>query len=326
MGGGRASRGPAYNYAATLSGVYDNVHLRFRPLESTPDGEQALLAAPAFATQCGGGRASLSTQRELRNLRVKYWPGQYQGTIRGSLHSFSKGNNLVRLSLSDIRAAVAEIAYAFNLPASHFEVYRLEGGFNLPTPDDPQSFLKSLGIHKGVPFIPCYPPTGFRDPLQYVALHSDYAIKLYNKGIYQGRKARRLGIVGSLLRFEVKLMRMRPFQQYLAPGLVSTLTLDDLVSPIILESMATYLTSHWRAIERFVPIDYDQAESVMEKAILVAGRDSEFWASVKRTNSPSTYKRARATYREQVASQSQLQERHPYEDLLSEEVEAFLRG
>lgn len=192
---------------------------------------------------------------------------------------------------------MAELEYAFGLPADSFEVYWLEAGFNLATPDDPQAFLRGLGKHKGKPFIPVYPSGGVRDYLEYVARHSDYELKLYNKGVYHGRKARRLGIGRPLLRFEVKLRRMRPFQQHLAPGLVSALTLSNLLHPGVQESMAAYLTAHWQAIERFVPIEYDLANSVLKKALLVAGRDPDFWSSIKRTGCKSTYKRTMATYR-----------------------------
>ncbi len=123
--------------------MYDNVHLRFRPLTPTLDGERALRAASVFAN-VGNYHPDGSIRLKLRNLRIRYWPGQCKGVIWGSLHSFYKGNNLGRFRSDDVATAVEELASEFDLPAEAFEVYRLEAGFNLATPDSPLPFLESL--------------------------------------------------------------------------------------------------------------------------------------------------------------------------------------
>lgn len=181
---------PAARYrlcCATLSPVYDFLQFRF-DLPPGPGAERLLAAAPALAAAelaaPTGGPGGPHLRASYRGLRLDYWPDLRRGRVRGSLHSFAYGHNAGPFPAAAVALACRELAGAVGIAPELLLVQRLEVGLNLALPTAPRPLLEALTHHKGRPFVAVVPPARAPRPLEFVAFHSDYRVKLYDKGTY----------------------------------------------------------------------------------------------------------------------------------------------
>jgi len=167
--------------------VYDFAQFRF-DLPPGPNAERALATAPALAAAelapATGGPGGPRLRASYRGLRLDYWPDLRRGRVRGSLHSFAYGHNAGPFPPAAVALACRELAGAVGLAPNLLVVQRLEAGLNLALPNAPRPLLEALTQHKGRPFVAVVPPARAPRPLEYVAFHTDYRIKAYDKGTY----------------------------------------------------------------------------------------------------------------------------------------------
>ena len=167
--------------------MYDFVQFRF-DLPPGPNAERALATAPALAAAelapATGGPGGPRLRASYRGLRIDYWPDLRRGRVRGSLHSFAYGHNAGPFPPAAVGLACRELAAAVGVAPELLWVQRLEVGLNLVLPTAPGPLLEALTHHKGRPFVAVVPPARAPRPLEYVAFHTDYRIKLYDKGTY----------------------------------------------------------------------------------------------------------------------------------------------
>jgi hypothetical protein len=140
--------------------------------------------AAAEQAPATGGPGGPRIRASYRGLRLDYWPELQRGRVRGSLHSFAYGHNAGPFSPAAVGLACRELAGAVGIAPELLLVQRLEAGLNLTLPNAPGPLLEALTHHKGRPFVGVVPPARAPRPLEYVAFHTDYRIKVYDKGTY----------------------------------------------------------------------------------------------------------------------------------------------
>ena len=295
--------------------MYDNTTLHLTLPGNGPGAEQRLANSAAFADYDGQPDGRGRIRAAHRGLRLKYDPATGFLQVRGSLHTFAHGHNLGTFTAAEARAACAELAGVLDAPPERLTVHRLEVGLNLPVADSPRQFLESLSSHKGRPFAALTPPPKASRPLLYGAHHSEYRIKLYDKGAYSRLQGRHPPNTAAphLLRCEVVFEKQRPM---LTVTGLPTLTLADLPRPPVMAAFANHLHTHWNAIQRRQNMNYADL-SLSDAALLHAATDVAFWEIMRATQARNTYARnkARAT-----ALLRERTEPHPYDAVFAREL------
>lgn len=300
--------------------MYDNLHLHFNLPQPTQEYEKILADSLAFASSNGQIDENGRIRVEHRGLRIEYRPGEYWGRIRGSLHTFAQGSNIGVFTAAQVAQACTDLASSLNLPPELFVVRRLEAGINLAVPTPPGPFLETLISHKKSPFYPLAPPSGHLRPLEYLAVHTDYKLKYYDKGTYARRQGKPLPLGCShLLRFEVVFTRARGLHKLTG---YEPLTLADLPVPSVLTALADCLHRRWQETVRRVPLNYTGI-SISRAALLYAGKDPTWWESVRPHTPSSTFKSNRMMYLKLQKEAVKQASPHPYDLLLPEQLQAL---
>lgn len=302
--------------------MYDCVSLRFVLPVADAAGEAALGASPAFehATEAVDSKGRPVVRSKYKNMRIDYGAESHTGWVRGSLHSFAQGSNAGAFTATDVTRACSELAAALCLPASAFEVHRLEVGVNLALQSSPSEFLGTLLSHKGSkPFTALSPPAGEAHPLQWEACYTTYRPKYYDKGKYEAKQGRPLKPGQHLLRFEVKYTRAT---KMLEDSGRARLTLADLPAPDVWAAFSASLLKNWQLTNRRPIMDY-QNMSIDDGLLLQSADNLAFWAAMKAQTPASTYKRKKARLRKLIAAAAEKAGPHPYDTLVQMQVEAL---
>ena len=346
--------------------MYDFVQFRFDLPD--PQAERLLAGAPAFAAAelapSTGGPGGPRLRADYRGLRLDYWPDLRRGRVRGSLHSFAYGHNAGAFPAAAVALACYELAGAMGVAPELLLLQRLEVGLNLALPTAPGPLLEALTQHKGRPFVAMVPPARAPRPLEYVAFHTDYRIKIYNKGVYaklsqpngppwlplpgllpalreEFAPVRSCGALllgapplqnptfsgpGSIL--PAHLLRLEAVylraRALLLPGLPGPLTLAHLPAPATLAIFAQHLRRLWAQVQHRAAMEFPPDLTPNEAALLVAGALPEYWDAIRPGAAPATYKRARARYRELCAAQAQHIGPHPVTPILEAALQPWL--
>lgn len=342
--------------------MYDYLKLGFEL--PGPVAEQALADAPALAAAVvarAGGTGGPQLRADYRGLRIDYWPAVRRGRIRGSLQSFAYGHNAGPFPPAAVAVACRELAAAVGLGPDLLRVQRLEVGLNLALPTAPGPLLELLTHHKGRPFLAMMPPARAPRPLEFVAFHHNYRVKLYDKGTYthltlpngpawlplpglpgefrdQYAPARpREALLPALttvqnctfidtlpphlLRLEAVYLRARAL---MLPGLPAPLTIADLATPATMAAFAGQLARLWTETQHRTALHFPPGLTPNDAALLVAGASADYWAAIRPTAAPATYQRARARYRQLSAAQGQHVGPHPVTPVLEAALRPWL--
>ena len=337
--------------------MYDFLQFRF-DLPPGPDAERALATAPilAAAVDIAPYGSPPHIRGSYRGLRLDYWPDRRRGRVRGSLHSFADGHNAGPFPPAAVGLACHELAAAVGLAPELLLLQRLEVGLNLPLPTAPGPLLEALTHHKGRRFVAVVPPARAPRPLEFVAFHTDYRIKVYDKGTYTKlsqpngplwlplpglppalweqyapvRPREGLLLGAPPLRnptfsspgpsLPAHLLRLEAVylraRALLLPGLPGPLSLAHLPDPATLAIFAQQLRRLWAETQHRAAMEFPPDLTPNEAALLVAGALPEYWDAIRPGAAPATYKRARARYRELREAQAQHTGPHPVTPLL----------
>ncbi len=202
-------------------------------------------------------------------------------SLRGSLHKhFEGGTNYRDFHLTDIKATIEKLAETFQFDPQQAIINFLEVGVNIPLENDPTELIKTLVIYRNKPFEPIYikrEQKGFGrkcDPQQ-------FTIKVYNKSL-------QYGLPHHLLRFEIKIKRMKYLEQY---G-ISGLTLADLTNPETYEPLKKMLLEVWQGILIYDPeINTESIQQKKDRELFIVGRYPEFWQDLPKATKNRKVKR-----------------------------------
>jgi hypothetical protein len=229
-----------------------------------------------------------------RGMRLKYSPQTGKGWVKGSLHTFSKGDNNSLFSAQEASLACSELATELGIPAQSLVLHALEIGLNLFSTQVPTQFLDSLLHHKNSQFYTLRPPRGCVRPMEFVATHAEYSIKFYDKAAYARKKRNPVPHDRQLLRFEVQYHCTRQLRK--VTGL-EQVTLADLANPAVLEAFASELRKHWQLSQRRIQPTY-LGLNIRQGLLLHAANNPGVWRGTRARTPKSTHQHHRKIARE----------------------------
>lgn len=199
----------------------------------------------------------------------------------GSLHKYRQGGkNWKDFKLWDIQDSIKELSENFDFDPEKAFINFIEIGVNIAMDYSPNKIIDCLVIHGKEQFkeLPIKRNTKGNGRI----LDKDqYAIKIYNKSL-------QYGLPDHLLRFEIKVKKMKFLERYGIKGL----TLLDLTNPAIYPKFKTMLLDILTDVIIYNPdIDPDKITTLKDRDILKEGRYSQYWQRLERRRKSETLKR-----------------------------------
>jgi hypothetical protein len=206
---------------------------------------------------------------DLRFVLSPTTGGSLACSLVGSLHKYKNGNgcNWDDFTLSELSHTLMVLSQDYSVDLESSYLHSLEVGVNIPLNYSPKRVLKSAICHKGKAFT----DINRKDKnIGIICEHEEYTIKLYDKG-YQNRINNMY-----VLRYELKIKRMRVLEQY------GIKTLLDLRNP---DKVASLLFLLLDKLDEIVFFDFSfNAQSLTDRQRLNWERYSnpKYWEGLNR--------------------------------------------
>jgi hypothetical protein len=285
-----------------------------------PKEMAAIGRSEAFAS-CEGEPDKFGWVRaKHRGLTLTFSQERAKLKVQGSLATFAKGHNLHLLTHSELQLTIPALAAAVGLPATRLRVVGLELALDLDGTTSPQPLLETLKHHKGSRFLPIKQRKGVARPMEFIASHADYSMKMYNKGLWEAQHGNYLPAGQHRARFEVVMTRARPIDALLNR---SETTLADLVTPEFYAAAVAHLEQKWKEVVREQPLTFAGLNG-KQRRLLGAGGNPEYWRGIKRDKSIMTFKRERKEYKELIEYSASRMPPDKYEQQFSASLAALL--
>lgn len=190
-----------------------------------------------------GELLTLKREANARSLKFVISPHSNGGlscSILGSLHKYknNNGTNWNNFTFTELLDTLGSLQREFNIDLSKAQIHSIEMGVNIQLDYKPEIILRNVVCHKGKGF----DSLDRKDrKLGLICVHTDYAIKLYDKG-YQSKIAE---FDKYVFRYELKINR----QRVLEPFGISTLS--DLMDVEKVTSLVTLLIDRLNEIVFF---------------------------------------------------------------------------
>jgi predicted nucleic acid-binding Zn ribbon protein len=155
--------------------------------------------------------------------------GRLSCSITGSLHKYHNGNdtNFNAFTFDELFDTLDALSRDFGINLTTADIHGIEIGVNIPLDYTPQIILKNVICHKGKAFDSI---DRKNKKLGLICVHTDYSIKLYDKG-YQHKIAE---LDKYILRYEVKRHRQRMLEPYGISTLADLQNVEKVTALIIL--------------------------------------------------------------------------------------------
>ena len=209
--------------------------------------------------------------------------------IKGSLHKYHNNglHNYNDFTLSDLQNVVKDLETRFGLLPENVALENVEFGVNIELPFNPNRVLTNLIMHKSEPF------NRFQTGKGIECNHSQYFIKIYDKGAQYGLKK-------NLLRLEIKAFKMAYFQE-------NGLHISKLSDLLIRENLLSLGEILKRTINEIlftdIKVQNNEGLTDKERLIIANGSNANYWHSLKPDSKSFTngnhspdYKRQRKHY------------------------------
>lgn len=195
----------------------------------------------------------------------------YYLTLEGSLHkNYYTGENYSSFTWDNIQDEISNIENRLTVNPDFAEIVNIEFGVNIPVPFNVFPFLrKNLISHKGKPFN-SYKPDRAGFVLGYVCEHSQYSVKIYDKG-------KQFNLPYPLMRFELRYTKMQPLKDY------GINVLTDLKDFNKVKNLINLLSNAWENVliyDNDINLKSDNI-SKDERDLLRAGQSPKYWEAVK---------------------------------------------
>lgn len=223
--------------------------------------------------------SNVSTEGEMLN---RWQPAFYKtltfkikgnnSRFEGSLHKYMyDGKNWQDFSLSEIQATIQELSEKFEFDPQKAIINFIEIGVNIPLEYDPDQIINCLVLHGAMPFkqLPIKRETKGNGR---ISEKDQFTIKIYNKSLQNG-------LPTHLLRFEIKVTRMKFLERY---GIIG-LTLADLTKPELYPKFKTMLLDILAGIVIYNPdIAPDKLTTFNDRRLFEVGRFAGYWQQLDR--------------------------------------------
>lgn len=182
--------------------------------------------------------------------------------MRGSFHKAHQGGtNWQDFPRSQFMAAVRETCMALGLHPGQLALSGVEFGVNIMPPIPTPDLLRSIVMHRTQPPQPMHKGTGIEIP------HAAYRFKIYDK-------ARQYDRPGELLRFELKVTKMRTVSGY---GLR---TLADLLDPAAWVAVRAHLLARFDELLIVGPDLPTEGLSATQGHLLAHATEPGYWMAL----------------------------------------------
>ena len=240
--------------------------------------------------------------------------------VQGSLATFAKGHNLHLLTYSELQFACPALAATVGLPMARLRLVGLELSLDLDSTTSPQQLLETLQHHKNSRFLPIKQRKGVARPMEFIASHADYSMKLYNKGLWEAQHGNYLPAGRHRARIEVVMTRGRYISDLWNR---SETTLADLTSLEFCAAAAAHLELRWKEVVRTKPLTFAGLNE-KDRRLLGAGGNPEYWRGLKKDKAAITVKREKKQYKELIAYSACRMPPDEYEQQFSAALAALL--
>lgn len=186
-----------------------------------------------------------------KGLVFQYYLNSQKVFISGSLHAYSNhgDHNHNDFSLSAFLEVLKELETDFNILPNHVNITQLEWGVNINPPICPNQIINHSLFHKWQRF---ENRIDNKTGKYHQSVHTDYILKLYNKGL-------QFGTVNEILRFERKQLNYLKFSKSIGIGQ----TLQDLIDSDF-KSLKSTLLTNWNEILFFDPLMHTESKNVFK--------------------------------------------------------------
>lgn len=201
-------------------------------------------------------------------------------TIKGSLHkNHFGGHNYEPFTFELLQAQIKHVCNSLCIEPETAQISAIEVGLNISTPFEAHPFIsQNIIAYKGQQFSK-YKPGRDGKSLGIVSHLSQYAVKIYDKGL-------QYDFPGNLLRFELRFLKMQPINR------AGVKTLADLQNIEVYNRLKSLLLDAWQNVLIYdipgpvkeLPINQTEGE------LLRNGRNPKFWEKLKRERGNDSYK------------------------------------
>lgn len=190
--------------------MIDGVKFKCENIEAGSWQNNPLLDFGLYVSDRTGEILKQRKEAEYKHLRFIETPNKDGETTRlvvGSLHKHSNadGNNYNDFSFDQLCNTLNDLSIDFDIKLDKAQIQTLEIGVNIELDYSPEIIFKTAVCHKGKPFDSIDKKSR---KFGVICDRTDYAIKLYDKGLQSGIKGKHI------LRYEIKLHRSRPLEPY----------------------------------------------------------------------------------------------------------------
>lgn len=236
-----------------------------------------LLTFPLSNVSAAGEKLNRAQVTSHRNMEFVVKGGNVK--LKGSYHKYANGGkNHSDFTFSDIQRVIDELTVTFHFDPKKAYYNFIEVGVNLSVLTDPTSLIKNFLLYKQKEFEPLV-VTGKGYGRQ--CCLQQFTIKVYNKSL-------QYGLPNHLLRFEVKVTRMKFLKKY---G-INKLSMDDLKRPEVYPSLLKMLLDVFSQILLFNPdLDLDAIQNPKDRELVIEGKYPEYWKSLPRQRKRDRIKR-----------------------------------
>jgi hypothetical protein len=284
-------------------------------------GEMASIGRSEAFAGCDGEPDKYGWVRaKHRGLNLAFSQRRAKLKVQGSLATFAKGHNLHLLTYPELLLACPALAAAVGLPVTRLRVVGLELSLDLDGTTSPQQLLETLQHHKGSRFLPIKQRKGVARPMEFVASHANYSMKVYNKGLWEAQHGNYLPAGQHKARVEVVMTRARPIDALLNR---SETTLADLVTLEFYAAAVAHLEQKWKEVVRTKPLSFAGLNE-KDRRLLGAGGNPEYWRGLRRHKAAITVKREKKQYKYLVAYSASMMPPDEYEQQFSAALAALL--
>jgi len=212
-------------------------------------------------------------------------------TIKGSLHkNHNGGTNYQPFTWDQLQEHINHICTNLSINPTEAQISTLEVGVNIPTPFTVTPFFRGNIIsYKGNSFNR-YKPDSSGVCLGIVCNLSQYAVKVYDKGLQNK-------LSDNLMRFELRYLKMQSLNNR---GIKYLSDLQDIVKIYKLQDL---LLNAWNDV-----LIYDVTQDVKklhlkpsDNDLLIKGQNPKFWEQLKENNTGDHFKYMRGRFKNLVA-------------------------
>ena len=220
----------------------------------------------------------------------RWQPAQYRGLtfkVKGNIvqlkfspHKYFEGGktNFRDFQLKNIQDVIFELSATFEFDPEKSVLNFIEIGVNVKTDIDPNKLIDCFICYKNIPFEHLKVKNkGYGR----ICSTQQFDIKVYNKSLQNDLEYH-------LLRFEVKVKRMRFLERY---G-IKSLTIADLTKLNIYTNLKTMILDVFNGILMYNPeITRENFKNQKDRELFIEGRSAKYWQTLERTKRHRQIKR-----------------------------------